>query len=118
MKQVNLKSMSVDALLSLRERINKTIASRIHSERRDLEMRLQRLRRFDPTETVAKRGPRMGSKVAPKYRNPENRLETWTGRGRQPRWLAAALKTGRKLTDFAIAEAGALTKRRGRKAKH
>jgi len=33
-----------------------------------------------------------GSTVAPKYRNPENPSETWTGRGRQPVWFAAALK--------------------------
>lgn len=114
---MNLKSLSVDDLLSLRGRINKAIFSRIHSERRELEMRLQRLRRFDPAETMPRRGPRKGSKVAPKYRNPVNRSETWTGRGRQPRWLAAALKGGKKLADFAIAEVGAITKKRGRKAK-
>ena len=33
-----------------------------------------------------------GAKVAPKYRNPENPSETWSGRGRQPAWYAAALK--------------------------
>src|SRR5690348_4999753 len=33
-----------------------------------------------------------GSKVAPKYRNPENPAQAWTGRGRQPAWVVAALK--------------------------
>jgi DNA-binding protein H-NS len=41
-------------------------------------------------------------KVAPKYRNPENPAETWAGRGLKPRWLAAALKSGKKLDDFMI----------------
>lgn len=41
-------------------------------------------------------------KVAPKYRNPDNSAETWTGRGKQPRWLAAMTKSGRKLEEFAI----------------
>src|SRR3954468_12697616 len=41
-------------------------------------------------------------KVAPKYRNPDNLAETWTGRGRQPRWVQAALAHGRALSDFAI----------------
>ena len=35
-------------------------------------------------------------KVAPKYRNPANPKETWTGRGMQPRWLAALTKKGKK----------------------
>lgn len=33
-----------------------------------------------------------GSTVAPKYRNPEDPAQTWTGRGRQPGWFAAALR--------------------------
>ena len=32
------------------------------------------------------------SAVAPKYRNPSNPSETWSGRGRQPAWFAKALK--------------------------
>jgi DNA-binding protein H-NS len=43
----------------------------------------------------------MGS-VAPKYRNPENPAETWAGRGLKPRWLAAAIKSGKKLENFLI----------------
>jgi DNA-binding protein H-NS len=46
-----------------------------------------------------------GSTVAPKYRNPDNPAETWAGRGLKPRWLAAALKAGKKLENFAIAAA-------------
>lgn len=41
-------------------------------------------------------------KVAPKYRNPANADETWSGRGKQPRWLAAYTSTGRELQDFLI----------------
>ena len=44
---------------------------------------------------------RTGSKVAAKYRNKATG-ETWSGRGLQPRWLKAALGTGKKLTDFAV----------------
>jgi DNA-binding protein H-NS len=36
------------------------------------------------------------AKVKPKYRNPANASETWSGRGRQPRWFAAAIKAGKK----------------------
>ena len=42
-----------------------------------------------------------GKKVAAKYRNAATG-ETWSGRGLQPKWLKAALGTGRKLADFAL----------------
>nr|WP_290428603.1 H-NS histone family protein [Defluviimonas salinarum] len=48
-------------------------------------------------EPVKKRKP-----AQPKYANPENRSETWTGRGRRPRWVEAALKAGKSLDDLAI----------------
>ena len=47
------------------------------------------------------KGRKLG-KVAPKYRNPDNPKDTWTGRGKQPRWLAALTAKGRKLEDFLI----------------
>jgi DNA-binding protein H-NS len=42
------------------------------------------------------------AKVLPKYRNPENPEETWSGRGRQPKWVQAALAGGETLPDLAI----------------
>src|SRR5262245_21057224 len=56
--------------------------------------------------TAARNGSKKGrkslGKVAPKYRNPANPTETWTGRGKQPRWLAAQTGAGRRLEDFLI----------------
>ena len=43
-----------------------------------------------------------GSKIAPKYRDPANPANTWTGRGKQPRWLAGYTNGGRKVEDFLI----------------
>lgn len=40
--------------------------------------------------------------VEPRYRNKNNSEETWTGRGKQPRWLVAQLDKGAKLEDFQI----------------
>jgi DNA-binding protein H-NS len=42
-----------------------------------------------------------GKKVAAKYRDPSTG-QTWTGRGLKPKWLQAALTTGKSLEDFAI----------------
>lgn len=44
----------------------------------------------------------IGRKVKPKYRNPDDRSETWTGRGRMPLWMVAMTKKGRKPEEFAI----------------
>lgn len=40
--------------------------------------------------------------VAPKYRNPENAGETWTGRGRRPKWVEEALSKGKSLKSLEI----------------
>ena len=47
------------------------------------------------------------AKVAARYRNPADASEVWTGRGRKPRWVEAALKDGASLESFAIAPATA-----------
>ena len=98
---LDLGTMTVDDLLTLRERISETLSSRVEAERRDLELRLARLRRVDLGEPrrLAQGGRVIGARaqVAPKYRNPDKPSETWSGRGRQPRWLTAALKAGKKL---------------------
>ena len=48
----------------------------------------------------ARRGVRR--KVAPKYRNPIDPSQTWTGRGKRPRWYSAALASGKKEKDMLI----------------
>lgn len=51
---------------------------------------------------TGRRSKLTGRKVKPKYRNPERRSETWTGRGRMPLWMAALVKKGKKPDDFLI----------------
>lgn len=59
-------------------------------------------RRGSAAKAPAKKAAKNTGKVAPKYRNPDNPTETWTGRGKQPRWLAAQTASGRNLADFLI----------------
>ena len=51
---------------------------------------------------AAKKARKSMGKVAPKYRNPNNPAETWTGRGRQPLWLVAFTENGRSRDEFLI----------------
>jgi len=50
---------------------------------------------------ATRKGRKLG-KVAPKYRNPAKPSETWSGRGKHPRWMAALVKKGKKPEDFLI----------------
>ncbi len=58
--------------------------------------------RKSAAKAPAKTAGRKLGKVAPKYRNPANSKETWTGRGKQPRWLAELTSKGRKVEDYLI----------------
>jgi DNA-binding protein H-NS len=92
MPRPNLSAMSVDALLSLREDINKILDRKANELRSQLSM-LDR--------PAIQRGSGLkGRKVPPKYRSPSG--ETWAGRGARPRWLVAALKKGKKVEHFLI----------------
>ena len=56
------------------------------------------------SKTAGRKGAkaRKTGKVAPKYRNPANARDTWTGRGLPPRWMAELIKKGKKREDFLI----------------
>ena len=60
-------------------------------------------------ERKARSKQRKRGKVAPKYRDPDNRRNTWTGRGWMPLWLAAKTKYGRSVADFLIPGVAKLT---------
>jgi DNA-binding protein H-NS len=103
MKPHHLKSMSADELWALHERVALVLAREISAEKARLERRLRALGQglLKGDERVS-RARRPYPKVVPKFRNPKQPSETWAGRGKQPRWLAAQLRSGKKLDDFRI----------------
>jgi DNA-binding protein H-NS len=107
MASINIDKLSLKELQDLEMKVKKAIAAAVVREKEEF--------RQDVAALAAKRGIAIsevfpvgkamrgkGGKVAIKYRNRDNPSETWTGRGRQPKWLAAALKKGAKITDFAV----------------
>ena len=106
MKPSELQSMSVDELWSLHEEIAAALTSRLASEKSILEDRLRQLtQQRPPVEQKVKVGERERRPyptVSPKYRNPDDPTETWSGRGKQPRWLVTELKSGKRIDDFRI----------------
>ena len=98
MKIDDLKQMSIDDLWELHEQTISTLSSMLLEQKTRLEMRLRDL----AVESADKQARRHYPPVLPKFRNPDRLSETWTGRGRQPRWLSAQLKGGKRLEDFRI----------------
>jgi DNA-binding protein H-NS len=58
------------------------------------------------SRSTAAEGPDRRSKVRAKYRNPDNAHETWTGRGREPRWMTELVQRGRSREEMLISPQG------------
>ena len=99
--------VTLQELLAQKAAIEKQIVETQRQERADAIARVRALMAeygLSAAEIAGKApAPRKpeGRRIAPKYRNPETG-ETWSGRGLQPRWLKAALESGRKISDFAL----------------
>ena len=102
MPNINLKTMSVDALFKLRGDVDSQLASR----RADLEKQIalmggDRIRSGKPGR---KAGSKLaGRKIAPKFRSKKDPSLQWAGRGATPRWMREEMKAGKlKKEAFAI----------------
>jgi DNA-binding protein H-NS len=95
MRQSDFERMDLDRLWELHVEISDVLKDKIGSERQRLVDRLKYLQR--PTSERRPYPP-----VLPKYRNPDHPSETWAGRGKQPRWLTAQLKSGSSMDDFRV----------------
>jgi DNA-binding protein H-NS len=102
-KNSDLQKMSFAELTQMQAEIGRLKAEKQNSERSALRQRLVEIAEghgFDIHELFG-RG-RKGT-VAVKYRDPKNPDNTWTGRGRMPRWMVAATKGGKvRKEDFLI----------------
>ncbi len=98
---------SLTELMAQKEALEKRIADARRTERADAIQKIKTLMDeygLTTADLNAKSGSgrtRKGSKVPAKYRDPASG-STWSGRGLQPKWLKAALSSGRKLSDFAL----------------
>jgi DNA-binding protein H-NS len=104
MKRDEFESLSVDELWAFREKIVATLTEKMVAELRVLKNRLGQLTRQTHVNKIAETpNRRFYPTVVPKYRNPDRPSETWAGRGKQPRWLTAQLRSGKRIDDFRIA---------------
>jgi DNA-binding protein H-NS len=111
MARTNLGSLSVEALLKLRDDIGKVLSQRAVQ----LEEQLSKLGGEVGGGRRGRGSAMKGKKVPIKYRDKEG--HAWAGRGAQPVWLREKLKAGAKLEDFAVQKTAASRKTAPRKAK-
>ena len=103
---INLQSLSLKELKDLQSQVAKTIAGFEDRKKNEARVALEAKARelgFSLAELtgIAPAGRKRSEAVA-KYRNPANSADTWTGRGRKPRWFSEALAGGKKPEDLAI----------------
>jgi DNA-binding protein H-NS len=102
-----LTSMSVDALLKLRDELASLLSRKVG----ELKRQLHRLQADDAKKKNASRlQARTSTKILPKYRGPGG--ETWAGRGLRPKWLNSLIKDGHKLDEFVVDRSAASAKKR------
>ncbi|HZX72409.1 MAG TPA: H-NS histone family protein [Rhodanobacter sp.] len=86
--QLRQDEMRKEKVVKLREKVHNLIKAEGYT--------------FEDVFGSARKAKRSGGKVAPKYRNPANPAQTWSGRGKRPHWFNDALKAGKKEKDLAI----------------
>lgn len=96
MNDHSLELMPISELWEIREKINARLILKIEAEKLELERRLARL--GGTPQKVRRPYP----KVHPKYRNPSNPLQVWSGRGATPHWFRQQLDAGNRVEALAI----------------
>jgi DNA-binding protein H-NS len=101
----SLDTMSYSELSQMEARIERLKVEKRNAERDELRQRIVGMVKeagFEVSDLFGKGYKSKGS-VSVKYRDPQNPENTWTGRGRMPRWMAAATKGGKaKKEDFLV----------------
>ena len=100
---MNLEDLSKDELKRLKtdvDRALKTIDQRRKAEAKRAAETAAKEYGFSLDDLVAEAGK--GSKGLPKYKNPDDPSQTWTGRRRKPNWVLSALDSGKTLDDLKI----------------
>lgn len=95
-RSTDLEDMSHFALIALRAKIEELIVTKQAEEKESLRGKLAEMAQskgFSLEDIMGKARGRGGKGSVPiKYRDPKNSANTWTGRGRMPRWMTEATK--------------------------
>ena len=102
---INLNAYSLKELKDLQSQVAKAISSFEDRSKKAALAELEEVARskgFTLAELTGVSVVRKRAPAVPKYANPADKSDTWSGRGRKPRWFAGALAKGSKPEDLAI----------------
>lgn len=102
---MEIESLSLKELKDLRTQVDRAISTFEDRRKREAAAELEAKARelgFSLQELLEAAPARKRSASAPKYANPANPADTWTGRGRKPRWFSEALEAGRTKEDLEL----------------
>jgi len=105
---INLDVLSLRELKDLQGRVARAISGYEDRKKKEAFAELEEKARemgYSLAELLTLQGaktPRKRALAAPKYANPANPADTWTGRGRKPRWFIEGLAAGRAPEEMAI----------------
>ncbi len=102
---IDLSDLSLKELKDLHGRTGKAIANFDDRKRKEAVAELEEFARAKGYNLAELTGAAVVRKRAPavaKYANPANKSDTWSGRGRKPRWFVAALAAGKSAADLSI----------------
>jgi DNA-binding protein H-NS len=97
-----LKVLPLKDLLSLQEKLNEAVEVRRDTEKNELLEKMTLLASDSGYSLDELLGDKPKKSVKIRYRNPDNFSDTWTGRGRKPKWVEALLESGKTLEDIEI----------------
>lgn len=108
-KQIDLSELSLIDLIALQEALPAIIKNAKKNEKENLREKMEALAAasgFDLAELFAVKPKKKKSKqigfVKAKYHNLNDTDQTWTGRGRKPKWAAKHIKDGGTLQELLI----------------
>ena len=105
---LNLDDMNMEDLKRLRADVDEAISTSEDRRRAAALAAAQEVARQHGLELSdlmkGSKSKKAATSIAPKYMNPADNSQTWTGRGRKPRWVEEALAAGGSIDDFLISE--------------
>ncbi len=100
---MNLSEHELQALI---DNAAKALKQKQESKRKEVIAQIKELAASIGVNIViqddTKSSARKGVKVPPKYRNPDDPTQTWTGRGVAPKWMQALIEKGHDKAEFEI----------------
>ena len=102
---IDLNGMSLKELKELQTQVTKAINGYEDRKKKEALAELEEKARamgFSLSELTGLAPTRKRSPAVAKYANPTDSSDTWSGRGRKPRWFESALRAGKKPEDMAI----------------